>query len=49
MPKTIEGKLNAQGKRFALVVSRFNDFITEKLTGGAVDALTRCGADPEAI
>ena len=49
MPKTIEGKLNAQGKRFALVVSRFNDFITEKLTGGAIDALTRCGADPEAI
>jgi 6,7-dimethyl-8-ribityllumazine synthase len=49
MPKIIEGGLNAEGKRFALVVSRFNDFITDKLTGGAVDALTRCGADPEAI
>ena len=49
MPKIIEGGLNAEGKRFALVVSRFNDFITEKLTSGAVDALTRCGADPEAI
>ncbi len=49
MPKIIEGGLNAEGKRFALVVSRFNDFITEKLTSGAMDALTRCGADPEAI
>ncbi len=49
MPNIIEGGLNAQGKRFGLVVSRFNDFITEKLTGGAIDALTRCGADPEAI
>ena len=42
--KTIEGSLLAEGKRFALVVSRFNDFITEKLVGGAVDALTRAGA-----
>jgi 6,7-dimethyl-8-ribityllumazine synthase len=42
--KTIEGNLLAEGKRFALVVSRFNDFITEKLVGGAVDALTRAGA-----
>jgi 6,7-dimethyl-8-ribityllumazine synthase len=49
MPHVIEGALNAQGKRFGLVVSRFNDFITDKLTGGAIDALTRCGADPEAI
>jgi 6,7-dimethyl-8-ribityllumazine synthase len=49
MPKIIEGALGAQGKRFGLVVSRFNDFITEKLTGGAIDALTRCGADPDSI
>jgi 6,7-dimethyl-8-ribityllumazine synthase len=49
MPNIIEGGLNAQGKRFGLVVSRFNDFITEKLTGGAIDALSRCGADPETI
>ena len=49
MTKIIEGGLNAEGKRFALVVSRFNDFITERLTGGAIDALTRCGADPETI
>jgi 6,7-dimethyl-8-ribityllumazine synthase len=49
MPHVIEGTLKAEGKRFGLVVSRFNDFITDKLTGGAIDALTRCGADPEAI
>jgi 6,7-dimethyl-8-ribityllumazine synthase len=49
MPNIIEGGLNAQGKRFGLVVSRFNDFITDKLTGGAIDALTRCGADPATI
>ncbi len=44
MPKIIEGKLLAEGKKFALIVSRFNDFITDKLVGGAVDALVRCGA-----
>ena len=44
MPKIIEGKLLAEGKKFALIVSRFNDFITDKLAGGAVDALVRCGA-----
>ncbi len=47
MPKILEGKLNAKGKRFALVVSRFNDFITEKLLSGALDALLRCGAREE--
>lgn len=45
MPKTYEGGFQATGKKFALVVSRFNDFITEKLVGGAMDALVRCGAD----
>lgn len=44
MPKIIEAKLNAEGKKFALVVSRFNDFITEKLLTGAIDALIRSGA-----
>ena len=44
MATIIEGKLTAEGKRFALVVSRFNDFITEKLTSGALDALGRSGA-----
>ena len=44
MPKTIEGNLLAGGKRFAIIVSRFNDFISEKLLSGAIDALTRSGA-----
>jgi 6,7-dimethyl-8-ribityllumazine synthase len=49
MPKVLEANLIAKGRRFALVVSRFNDFITDRLVGGAVDALTRCGADEKDI
>lgn len=49
MPKIIEAKLNAEGKKFALVVSRFNDFITEKLLTGAIDALSRSGAADDDI
>jgi len=49
MPTTLEAKLNTEGKRFALVVSRFNDFITEKLLSGALDALVRSGADEKDI
>ena len=49
MPKVIEGKLLAKGKKFAIVVSRFNDFVTGKLTEGAVDALLRSGADTKDI
>ncbi len=45
MPNIIESKLNADGKKFAIIVSRFNDFITDRLTGGAVDALVRSGAN----
>jgi 6,7-dimethyl-8-ribityllumazine synthase len=44
MPRVMEGHLSAAGLRVALVVSRFNEFITSKLEGGALDALTRCGA-----
>lgn len=44
MVKILEGQLIAEGKRFGIVVSRFNDFITEKLLGGALDALIRTGA-----
>jgi 6,7-dimethyl-8-ribityllumazine synthase len=44
MPKVIEGKLNAQGLKFAIVVSRFNDFICEHLLSGALDVLIRNGA-----
>ncbi|MGD8266593.1 MAG: 6,7-dimethyl-8-ribityllumazine synthase, partial [Desulfobacterales bacterium] len=49
MPRILEAKLLAEGKKFALVVSRFNDFITEKLVSGAVDALVRSGARDEDI
>jgi 6,7-dimethyl-8-ribityllumazine synthase len=45
MPNIIEAKLLAEGKKFAIVVSRFNDFITDRLVGGAVDALIRSGAE----
>jgi len=49
MTQIVEGKLLAKGKTFSLIVSRFNDFITEKLSAGAVDALVRCGAEPSDI
>jgi 6,7-dimethyl-8-ribityllumazine synthase len=44
-----EGKLNAKGFRFAIVVSRFNSFITERLLEGALDALKRHGAEEKQI
>jgi 6,7-dimethyl-8-ribityllumazine synthase len=44
LPKGKAGDLNATGKRFAVVVSRFNAFITERLLQGALDALLRTGA-----
>ena len=47
MPKKYEGQLVATGYRFAIVVSRFNEFITSKLLGGALDVLTRHGVDTE--
>lgn len=43
MVKILEGQLIGKGKRFGIVVSRFNDFITEKLLGGAMDGLLRTG------
>ncbi len=46
---TGEGKLNAAGLRFAIVVSRFNAFITERLLAGAQDALLRLGAESKSI
>jgi 6,7-dimethyl-8-ribityllumazine synthase len=49
MPKIIEAKLLAEGKKFSLVVSRFNDFISERLLEGALDALLRSGARDEDI
>ena len=49
MPRILEGKLDASGKNFAIVVSRFNHFFADKLLSGAVDALVRHGATDEAI
>jgi 6,7-dimethyl-8-ribityllumazine synthase len=49
MAKVIEGHLNAQGLKFAIVVSRFNDFITRRLLDGALDGLRRHGASEEDI
>lgn len=47
--KTLEGQFSCSGKRFCLVVSRFNDFITERLASGARDTLRRHGADDSDI
>ncbi|MEA5092506.1 6,7-dimethyl-8-ribityllumazine synthase [bioreactor metagenome] len=47
--KTLEGKLQAEGLKAAIVVSRFNEFITSKLLGGATDILLRHGANAEDI
>jgi len=47
--KRFEGKLNAEGLRFALVASRFNDFFTDKLVEGAIDCLVRHGAVDDKI
>jgi 6,7-dimethyl-8-ribityllumazine synthase len=47
--KDIEGELNAKGKKFAVVVSRFNSFITERLLAGAVQALRQTGAKNEDV
>jgi len=47
--KTFEGELQAKGLKFAIIVSRFNDFIGSKLLDGAIDALTRHGASEQNI
>ncbi len=49
MAKIIQGNLDARGSRFAVVVSRFNSFISERLLTGALDALERHGASPDDI
>ena len=49
MPRVIEGQLNASGLKVAIVVSRFNSFITERLLAGAIDALQRHGCNSDAI
>ena len=49
MSRNFEGVLLGQGLKFALVVSRFNEFITQKLLNGAQDALRRHGVNEEDI
>ena len=46
---SIEGKLDAKGLRVTIVAARFNDFIVERLVGGAVDYLVRHGCDENDI
>jgi len=47
MAKTLEGKLIAKGLKFGMVLSRYNNFIAERLLEGALDALKRSGAEEE--
>ena len=49
MPNTIEGNLSAAQFKFAIVVSRFNEFITRRLLDGALDCLRRHGAAENAL
>lgn len=48
-PPIVQGALRAEGLSIALVVSRFNDFVTNRLLAGALDALERLGADEKNI
>ena len=47
--KEIEGELNAKGLKIALIVSRFNSFLTEQLVKGATDAFVRLGGDEKSL
>ncbi|HUJ21160.1 MAG TPA: 6,7-dimethyl-8-ribityllumazine synthase [Bryobacteraceae bacterium] len=47
--KIIEGELSAKGLRFAIIVGRFNSFVTERLLAGALDALNRTGCSQDDI
>jgi 6,7-dimethyl-8-ribityllumazine synthase len=47
--RQIEGELSASGTRFAIVAARFNGFIVERLLEGALETLSRHGAEPERI
>ncbi len=49
MPEILEGNITAEGFSFAIIVSRFNDFISSKLVEGAMDALRRHGADEKKV
>ena len=47
MLKNIDGHMKADGLKVAIVVTRFNDFIVDRLVGGAMDFLTRHGMNPD--
>ncbi len=49
MAKVIEGKLDARGMKFGIIVSRFNNLVTDKLLEGAIDALKSYGGEEENI
>jgi 6,7-dimethyl-8-ribityllumazine synthase len=49
MGDTIEGNLDARGLKLAIIVARFNSFITERLLEGAIDAFVRTGGDRESL
>ena len=49
MAKIIEGNLIAKGKKFGIVASRFNDFVTKELVAGCIDTFVRHGADDKDI
>jgi 6,7-dimethyl-8-ribityllumazine synthase len=49
MSKVIEGQLASKGLRFAIIVARFNSFITDRLLAGALDALRRTGCEESGI
>ena len=49
MPKPHEGQLNAQGRKFGIAVSRFNDLVTTRLLDGALDCIKRHGGDDDNI
>jgi 6,7-dimethyl-8-ribityllumazine synthase len=48
-PETLEGRLNAGSFRFAIVASRWNEFISSRLVDGALDALDRLGANEKSV
>ncbi len=49
MPKTLQGKIIGKGKRFGIVVSRFNEFISGKLLEGALDCFQRHEVDMDQV
>jgi 6,7-dimethyl-8-ribityllumazine synthase len=49
MARVYEGNISGEGKRFGVIVGRFNDFISDRLLGGALDALARHGTKDEDV